>query len=74
MALLCDLSQGFTSLDHVDIPGAREGTLSRIARLSETNPGRSGGRRIILLPSLAFLFHIFKGRESLGGGINHETA
>jgi hypothetical protein len=29
---------------------------------------------IILLPSLAFLFHIFKGRESLGGGINHETA
>ena len=28
---------------------------------------------IILLPSVAFLFHIFKGRESLGGGIKHET-
>ena len=28
---------------------------------------------IILLPSLAFLFHIFKGKESPGRGINHET-
>jgi cytochrome bd ubiquinol oxidase subunit II len=28
---------------------------------------------IILLPSLAFLFHIFKRKESPGGGINHET-
>jgi hypothetical protein len=54
MALLCDLSEGFTSLDHVDIPGAREGTRSRIARLSETNPGRSGRqqhRRLLGLDS-----------------------
>jgi cytochrome bd ubiquinol oxidase subunit II len=29
---------------------------------------------IILLPSLAFQFHIFKGKKSPGGGINHETA
>jgi cytochrome d ubiquinol oxidase subunit II len=28
---------------------------------------------IILLPSLAFLLRIFKGRGNLGGGINHET-